>query len=73
MFKCEICGREIFKKNRLGGYTLCSKHMHQLLKYGKFLDNIQRTSKDLNDFRWIDKELLNLMYIIKIILTVILL
>lgn len=55
MFKCEICGRELFKKNRLGGYTLCSKHMHQYLKYGKFLDNIQRTNNDLNEFRWIDK------------------
>lgn len=58
MFKCEICGREIFKKNRLGGYTLCSKHMHQFFKYGKFLDNIQRTNQDLNDFRWIDKNII---------------
>lgn len=34
----------------MGGYTLCSKHMHQLHKYGKFLDNIQRTNSDLNDY-----------------------
>ena len=24
--------------------------MHQLLKHGKFLDNIQRTNNDLNDY-----------------------
>lgn len=35
----------------MGGYTLCSKHMHQLHKYGKFLDNIQRTNSDLNDYK----------------------
>ena len=50
MYKCEICGREISKKNRLGGYTLCSKHMHQLLSHGKFLDNCPRTQKDLNEY-----------------------
>lgn len=41
----------MFKKNRMGGYTLCSKHMHQLLKHGKFLDNIPRTNSDLNEYR----------------------
>ena len=51
MYRCDICNREIKKKYRLGGYTLCSKHMHQLHKYGKFLDNIQRTNKDLNDYK----------------------
>lgn len=50
MYYCEQCGREIKKKIRYGGYTLCSKHMHQLHKYGKFLDNIQRTANDLNDY-----------------------
>lgn len=50
MYTCEICGRQVKKKIRLGGYTLCSKHMHQLHKYGKFLDNIQRTNADLNDY-----------------------
>lgn len=50
MYKCEICGRENFKKIRYGGYTLCSKHMHQIQKYGKFLDNIPRTNNDLNDY-----------------------
>lgn len=50
MYKCEICGRESFKKIRLGGYTLCSKHTQQYRKYGYFLDNISRTQKDLNDY-----------------------
>ena len=49
-YKCEICGRETFKKIRLNGYTLCSKHMHQLHKYGKFLDNSPRTNYDKNDY-----------------------
>lgn len=47
---CEICGRILNKKIKLQGYVLCSKHLHQLLKYGKFLDNIQRTNSDLNDY-----------------------
>lgn len=51
MYHCDICNREIKKKYRLGGHTLCSKHMHQLHKYGKFLDNIQRTNNDLNDYK----------------------
>ena len=50
MYKCDICGRELKKKISLYGYCLCSKHMHQLLKYGKFLDNIQRTDSDLTDY-----------------------
>ena len=51
MYHCDICNREVKKKIRLGGYTLCSKHMHQLHKYGKFLDNIPRTNNDLNDYK----------------------
>lgn len=51
MFKCDICNRIIKKKNSLQGYCLCSKHMHQLYTYGKFLDNNPRTQNDLNDFR----------------------
>lgn len=50
MYKCDVCGRESNKKIRMGGYTLCSKHMHQLHKYGKFLDAISRTNNDLNDY-----------------------
>lgn len=62
MFKCEICGRENFKKIRLGGYTLCSKHMHQLQKYGKFLDNNPRTNNDKNDYIIIDNEVIFNLY-----------
>lgn len=51
MHYCDVCGRPLHKKNKLGGYTLCSKHMHQLLKHGKFLDAISRTNKDLNEYR----------------------
>ena len=50
MYKCDQCGRILKKKKCLQGHILCSKHMHQLHKYGKFLDNIQRTTKDLNDY-----------------------
>lgn len=55
IYKCEICGRENKKKIKLGGYILCSKHMHQLQKYGKFLDNIPRTNNDLNDYEILGK------------------
>lgn len=49
---CDCCNRKLSIKKyyRLKGYTLCSKHMHQLLKHGHFLDNIQRTNSDLNDY-----------------------
>lgn len=51
MYKCDICGREVFKKIRLNGYTLCSKHKHQIQKYGHPLDNNPRTVNDLNDYQ----------------------
>lgn len=51
MYQCEICNRESAKKISYGGYTLCSKHMHQLQKYHKFLDSNPRTQKDLNEYR----------------------
>ena len=51
MYKCDCCGRILAKKHSLQGYILCSKHRHQLFKYGKFLDNIQRTNNDLNDYK----------------------
>lgn len=50
MYKCDFCGRESSKKIRYGGHTVCSKHMHQLHKYGKVLDNNPRTNNDLNDY-----------------------
>lgn len=51
MKKCEICGRETNRTYKIYGYTLCSKHMHQYHKYGKFLDNNPRTNNDLNDYK----------------------
>ena len=51
MYKCDCCGRILKKKVSLYGYILCSKHAHQLLKHGKFLDTIQRTNNDLNDYK----------------------
>lgn len=50
--KCDVCGRVMFKKIRYGGYTLCSKHMHQLHKFGRFLDNNPRTQNDLNEYHF---------------------
>lgn len=50
MYTCDICGRQVNKKIKTRGYILCSKHMHQLYKYGKFLDDIPRTNNDLNDY-----------------------
>lgn len=52
-YTCEVCGRKSSKKIKYGGYTLCSKHMHQLYTHGKFLDNCPRTQNDLNDYRTI--------------------
>ena len=52
MKKCSICGRETNATYNLYGYkNVCSKHMHQILKYGKPLDDNPRTNKDLNDYR----------------------
>lgn len=50
MYECEICGKKTNKKIKLSGYTLCSKHMHQLQGHGKFLDNCPRTQNDLNEY-----------------------
>lgn len=54
--KCEICGREIAKANRLQGFILCSKHMHQLYTYGEFQDTCPRTQNDLNEY-WIEGDI----------------
>lgn len=51
MYHCDVCGRATHRKIRMGGHTLCSKHMHQLHKHGRFLDSIPRTVKDLNDYQ----------------------
>lgn len=52
MKKCEVCGRETNRTYSLKGYKiLCSKHMHQVFKYGYPLDNNPRTNNDLNDYK----------------------
>ena len=56
MKKCDICGRETNRTYRMHGYTLCSKHMHQLYNHGKFLDSNQRTNCDLNDYYILGEE-----------------
>lgn len=56
MKKCDCCGRELKKANSLYGYTLCSKHMHQLYHHGFFLDSEPRTQKDPNEY-YIDNDL----------------
>jgi hypothetical protein len=56
IYKCIVCGKECFKKISLYGYSpLCSKHMHQILKYHKPLDDSPRTVHDLNEFRKLDE------------------
>lgn len=47
--KCDICGRELARKIKSHGYTLCDKHYKQYKKYGKFLDNNPRTIQDRNE------------------------
>lgn len=54
MYNCDICGREIFKKIKCNKRILCSKHYHQFLKYGYFLDNNPRSAKDYNNYVIID-------------------
>lgn len=54
-YVCDVCGRPLKKKISLYGQTLCSKHRHQILKYGHPLDTIQRTNADLNEFRYLDE------------------
>ena len=47
---CTVCGREHTRIYRLYGYVVCSKHMHQIIKYGAPQDSNPRTVHDLNDF-----------------------
>lgn len=51
MKQCSICGRKTNRTYCLLGYKdVCSKHMHQIYKYGKPLDNNPRSTSDLNDY-----------------------
>lgn len=56
MKKCDVCGKETNRTYRMHGYTLCSKHMHQLYKYGRFLDSNPRANNDLNDYYILEEE-----------------
>ncbi len=48
---CSICGKENTKLYSLRGYKdVCSKHMHQINKFGHPLDDNPRTTKDFNDY-----------------------
>ena len=55
MYYCDFCNRKLKKKESIYGHIVCSKHMHQIIKYGKVLDNNPRTNNDLNEFRILDK------------------
>lgn len=65
MNKCEICGRKTNRIYRENGVRVCSKHMHQHKKYGKFLDKNPRTTNDLNDYQIIDNEVYFNLYNVK--------
>lgn len=54
MYYCDFCNKKLKKKESIYGHIVCSKHMHQLFKYGKVLDNNPRTQKDFNEFRFLD-------------------
>lgn len=47
--KCDVCGRELARKIKSHGYTLCAKHYNQYKKHGCFLDNNPRTIYDRNE------------------------
>lgn len=59
--KCDVCGRRTNRIYKSWSYTMCSKHMHQFHKYGKFLDNNPRTNNDLNDY-WFDPRDSNIVH-----------
>lgn len=48
--KCDICGKTLKRKLKADGKIVCEKHYKQFKKHGKFLDNVQRTQLDRNEF-----------------------
>lgn len=54
--KCSQCGKEIPKTNSHSilyngtNMVLCGKHYSQFVKYGKFLDNDQKSTHDSNEY-----------------------
>lgn len=51
---CIACGRKIEGKSST---TYCKKHLWQIKKYGKILDNNPRTKFDPNEFRFIGNDI----------------
>lgn len=51
---CEVCGRKY-----IGSHSshYCGKHLYQLKKYGKILDNNPRNKFDKNEFRFIGNDI----------------
>lgn len=56
--KCFACGKELTKDKSCScyGHIYCAKHYQQMLKHGHCLDSNPRTTKDLNDFEFIDEK-----------------
>lgn len=50
---CIVCGRKITSKS---SSKYCKKHLNQIKKYGKPLDNNPRTKFDPNEFRFIGND-----------------
>lgn len=49
-YKCEICGRPLFRKIVSHGTIYCNKHYRQFKKYGRVLDTNPRTIYDPNEY-----------------------
>lgn len=63
--KCTVCGRDNAPCTSRKYGALCAKHYQQLRKHGKFLDNIQRTTCDLNDYEIVGNTAIINLYDIK--------
>lgn len=48
-YKCDICGREMFRKIKSHGVVYCDKHYKQMKKHGHVLDTSPRTLFDKNE------------------------
>ena len=49
-YKCDICGRPMFRKVKAYGTVYCNKHYNQVKKYGHPLDKNPRTTFDKNEY-----------------------
>lgn len=48
-YRCDICGRLMFRKIKSHGYIFCDKHYKQYKKHGYVLDCNPRTNMDRNE------------------------